>query len=92
MRAHSERQSADWDSVRLREALEDSQAQTHKLRREEDEELECDLTYGEVQQRLDHLQDHLNRFRPITHRHNIRIIFMLLSLLLLLKLYLLISY
>ncbi|KAK2849943.1 hypothetical protein Q7C36_008726 [Tachysurus vachellii] len=56
-----ERPSADWDSVRLREALEDSQAQTHKLRREEDEELECDLTYGEVQQRLDHLQDHLNR-------------------------------
>ncbi|XP_027019887.1 potassium voltage-gated channel subfamily H member 7 isoform X1 [Tachysurus fulvidraco] len=56
-----ERPSADWDSVRLREALEDSQAQTHTLGREEDEELECDLTYGEVQQRLDHLQDHLNR-------------------------------
>ncbi|KAB5577194.1 hypothetical protein PHYPO_G00207140 [Pangasianodon hypophthalmus] len=56
-----ERQSADWESVRPREALEDSQAQTHKLRREEEEELDCDLTYGEVQQRLDHLQDHLNR-------------------------------
>ncbi|XP_058248982.1 potassium voltage-gated channel subfamily H member 7-like isoform X2 [Hemibagrus wyckioides] len=56
-----ERPSADWGSVRPREALEDSQPQTHKLRREEEEELECDLTYGEVQQRLDHLQDHLNR-------------------------------
>ncbi|XP_060786103.1 potassium voltage-gated channel subfamily H member 7-like [Neoarius graeffei] len=56
-----ERQTADWDIVRPRETLEDSQAQTQKLRREEEEELDYDLTYGEVQQRLDHLQDHLNR-------------------------------
>ncbi|KAI5107257.1 potassium voltage-gated channel subfamily H member 7 isoform X4, partial [Silurus meridionalis] len=56
-----ERSSADWDSVRPRQALEDSQAPFHKLKREEEEELDCDLTYGEVQQRLDHLQDHLNR-------------------------------
>ncbi|TSM68829.1 Potassium voltage-gated channel subfamily H member 7 [Bagarius yarrelli] len=54
-----ERQRNDWDSVRPRETL-DTQAQAHKLRREDDEE-DCDLTYGEVQQRLDHLQDHLNR-------------------------------
>lgn len=59
---NAERPGADWDSMRPRGALEDSQAQTHKLKREEEEELECDLTYGEMQQRLDHLQDHLNRF------------------------------
>ncbi|KAF5904151.1 potassium voltage-gated channel subfamily H member 7 isoform X2, partial [Clarias magur] len=56
-----ERQGIDWDNMGPSEALEDSHVQPHKLRREEEEELECDLTYGEVQQRLDHLQDHLNR-------------------------------
>lgn len=64
----AERPSADWDSVRPREVLEDSQVQTHKMRRDEDEEeLDCDLTYGEVQQRLDHLQDHLNRYQTFVY-------------------------
>uniref|UniRef100_A0AAR2JGF6 Cyclic nucleotide-binding domain-containing protein n=1 Tax=Pygocentrus nattereri TaxID=42514 RepID=A0AAR2JGF6_PYGNA len=53
-------QTTDWESVRLREAVEDS-AQKQKLRGEEEDEMESDLTYGEVEQRLDHLQEHLNR-------------------------------
>lgn len=67
--AHPERPNADWERVRPREALEDSLAQTHKLRRKKEEELDSDLTYGEVQQRLDHLQDHLNRYQSFTHSH-----------------------
>ncbi|XP_037395447.1 potassium voltage-gated channel subfamily H member 7 isoform X2 [Pygocentrus nattereri] len=57
---YDDMQTTDWESVRLREAVEDS-AQKQKLRGEEEDEMESDLTYGEVEQRLDHLQEHLNR-------------------------------
>ncbi|XP_076859012.1 voltage-gated inwardly rectifying potassium channel KCNH7 isoform X2 [Brachyhypopomus gauderio] len=50
--------TADWESMRFKDAPDDS-AQTHKLRVEEEEDI--DLTYGEVEQRLAHLQQHLNR-------------------------------
>uniref|UniRef100_A0A3B1J8R7 Potassium voltage-gated channel subfamily H member 7 n=2 Tax=Astyanax mexicanus TaxID=7994 RepID=A0A3B1J8R7_ASTMX len=53
-------QTADWESVKPKEAVEEA-AQTHKLRGEEEDEMESELTYGEMEQRLDNLQEHLNR-------------------------------
>ncbi|XP_062861505.1 potassium voltage-gated channel subfamily H member 7-like [Trichomycterus rosablanca] len=57
----NDRHNDDWESVRQRNSTDNSQAQSCELREEEDEDLESDITYGEVQQRLDHLQEHLNR-------------------------------
>uniref|UniRef100_W5KRU3 Potassium voltage-gated channel subfamily H member 7 n=1 Tax=Astyanax mexicanus TaxID=7994 RepID=W5KRU3_ASTMX len=58
--AHTDVQTADWESVKPKEAVEEA-AQTHKLRGEEEDEMESELTYGEMEQRLDNLQEHLNR-------------------------------
>uniref|UniRef100_A0A8B9KIJ2 Potassium voltage-gated channel subfamily H member 7 n=1 Tax=Astyanax mexicanus TaxID=7994 RepID=A0A8B9KIJ2_ASTMX len=57
---HTDVQTADWESVKQKEAVEEA-AQTHKLRGEEEDEMESELTYGEMEQRLDNLQEHLNR-------------------------------
>lgn len=51
----------EWGCVRPREVLEESAQAQDSRSGVGEEDSEPDITYGEVEQRLDLLQEHLNR-------------------------------
>lgn len=51
----------EWGCVRPREVLEESAQAQDSRSGVVEEDSEPDITYGEVEQRLDLLQEHLNR-------------------------------
>ncbi len=57
----SEPQTDGWLAGRVKADM-DTAAQEQGAA--EDDDLDCEVTYGEVEQRLDHLQEHLSRYNP----------------------------